>query len=111
MKAVTLEVDEAVEKNGYIDNSEINLFTNKALALINEQKCTAQDLATIFSMNEADNTNITEVFAKVDSLHNAKNTPEALAKEAEEIKQAEKRKMIKEINAKIAENNKKIKII
>ena len=99
-----------LKKNGYIDNSEINLFTNKAVALINEQKCTAQDLATIFSMNEADNTNITDVFAKVDSLHNAKNTPEALGKDAEEIKQAEKRKMIKEINAKIAENNKKLKL-
>ena len=109
LKAVALEVDEAVEKNGYIDNSEINLFTNKAVALINEQKCTAQDLATIFSMNEADNTNTTDVFAKVDSLHNAKNTPEALEKEAEKIKQAEKQEKMREIRGQICENNRKLK--
>ena len=110
LKAAALEVDESGKKDGYIDASEINLFTDKATALLNEKKCTAQEFAALFTTNEVDKTSTGDVFAKVDSLHNAKNTPEALAKEAEEIKQAEKQEKIKEIKAEIAKNDKKLKL-
>lgn len=110
LKAAALEVDETGKKDGYIDSSEINLFTEKATALLNEKKCTAQEFATLFATKEVDKTNTTDVFAKVDSLHNAKNTPEALAKEDEEAKRAEKQEKIKEIKAEIAENDKKLKL-
>lgn len=106
LKAAALEVDESGKKDGYIDSSEINLFTDKATALLNEKKITAQEFATLFATNEVDNTNTTDVFARVDSLHNAKNTPEALAKEAEKAKRAQ----IKEIKAIIAKNDKKLKL-
>jgi len=110
LKAAALEVDESGITDGYIDSSEINIFKDKATALLNEKKCTAQEFATLFATNEVDKTNTTDVFAKVDSLHNAKNTPEALAKEAEEAKRAEKQEKIKEIKAKIAKNDEKLKL-
>ena len=110
LKAAALEVDESGKKDGYIDASEINLFTDKATALLNEKKCTAQEFAALFATNEVDKTSTSDVFAKVDSLHNAKNTPEALAKEAEEIKQAEKQEKMREIRGKICENNRKLKL-
>lgn len=109
LKAAALEVDESGKKDGYIDASEINLFTDKATALLNEKKCTAQEFAALFTTNEVDKTSTSDVFAKVDSLHDAKNTPEALAKEAEEIKQAEKQEKMREIRGKICENNRKLK--
>lgn len=110
LQAAALEVDESGKKDGYIDSSEINLFRDKATDLLIEKKCTAQEFAALFATNEVDKTNTTDVFAKVDSLHNAKNTPEALAKEAEEAKQAEKQEKIKEIKAEIAENDEKLKL-
>ena len=110
LKAAALEVDESGKKDGYIDSSEINLFTEKATALLNEKKCTSQEFATLFATNDIDKTNTTDVFAKVDSLHNAKNTPEALAKEAEETKRAEKQEKVIEIKAKIAKNDEKLKL-
>ena len=139
LKAAALEVDESGKKDGYIDSSEINLFTDKATALLNEKKCTAQEFATLFVTNDVDKTNTTDVFTKVDSLdntkntpealakdvdktnptdvfaevdslHNAKNTPEALAKDAEEAKRAEKQEKIKEIKTKIAKNDAKLKL-
>ena len=109
LKAAALEVDEFGKKDGYIDSSEINLFTDKAIALLNEKKCTAQEFATLFAINEVDKTNTTDVFAKVDSRHNTKNTPEALTKDAEETKRANNQEKIKEIKTKIEENNKLLK--
>ena len=134
LKAAAIEVDEFGKQDGYIDSSEINIFKNKATALLIENKCTQQEFDTLFPTNEVDKTNttdvfakvdslhnakntpealakeVTDVFAKVDSLHNAKNTPEALAKEAEEVKRAEKQEKIDEIKAEIAENDKKLKL-
>ena len=110
LKAAALEVDESGKKDGFIDSSEINVFTDKATALLNEKKCTEQEFAALFATNEVDKTNTTDVFAKVDSLHNAKNTHEALAKSAEEAKQAEKQAKIKEIKAEIAQNDEKLKL-
>ena len=110
LKAAAIEVDEFGKQDGYIDSSEINIFKNKATALLKENKCTQQEFDTLFPTNEVDKTNTTDVFAKVDSLHNAKNTPEALAKEAEEVKRAEKQEKIDEIKAEIAENDKKLKL-
>ena len=74
LKAAALEVDEAGKKDGFIDASEINLFTEKATMLLNDKKCTAQEFAAIFVLQESDKTTVkSDMFAKVDSLHKAKN--------------------------------------
>lgn len=110
LKTAAIEVDKSGIEDGYIDSSEINLFTDKAITILNEKKCTAQEFATLFSTNEVNINNATDVFVNADSLHNAEEIPEALAKEEKETKLAEKQEKINEINAKIAENDKKLKL-
>lgn len=114
LKAAALEVDESGKKDGYIDSNEINLFTDKATALLSEKKCTAQELAVVINTNEINKSNIADVFAKADSLHNAKNSPEALKEEAEKLKQAEKQaekqEKIQELKVEIADNDKKLEL-
>lgn len=104
LKTAALEVDASHKKDGYIDSSEIFLFTEKAKTLLNEKQCTQQEYDALFVMNEVGGTN-DGIFAKVDSLHRAQNTPEALAEEEEKVKQAKKQEKIKKIKAKIAQNN------
>lgn len=77
LKAAALEVDESGKKDGYIDSSEINLFTDKATALLNEKKCTAQEFATLFEGTNINKTSsINEDLEKFDKIHDARNSKE-----------------------------------
>ena len=111
LKAAALGVDQSATKNGYIDACEMNIFKDKAQALLNEQKCTAEEFDALFATSKVDRRDSTDMFEKLDSIHYAKNTPEALAKEAEEAKQAEKQEKIKQLEAEIADNDNKLKLI
>jgi hypothetical protein len=52
----------------------------------------------------------TSVFAKADSIYASKNTPEALAKEAEKMTEAEKKEKIRDIEIQILENKEKMEL-
>ena len=109
LKAAALEVDEAGKRNGFIDASEINLFTEKATMLLNDKKCTAQEFAAIFVLQECDKTTVeSDMFAKVDSLHKAKNSEEVLATEFGKLSQEELEDKYRDIKIKISSNNSRI---
>ena len=110
LKAAALEVDEAGKKDGFIDASEINLFTDKATMLLNDKKCTAQEFAAIFVLQESDKTTVeSDMFAKVDSLHKAKNSEEVLPTEFGKLSQEELEDKYRDIRVKISSNNSTIK--
>lgn len=95
LKAAALEVDEAGKKDGFIDASEINLFTEEATTLLNDKKCTAQEFAVIFALQQNGKTAAEpDMFAKMDSIHASKNTPEVLTTEFGKLSQAELEKKL-----------------